>query len=73
MECPRCQTVNRDERRFCALCGSALPAACAACGFPNQPAENFCGGCGRRLGTEPERRQLTVMFCDLVDSTELVN
>ena len=73
MECPRCRTDNRDARRFCARCGSALPVACPDCGFANQPAENFCGGCGKRLSAAPERRQLTVMFCDLVDSTELVH
>jgi class 3 adenylate cyclase/tetratricopeptide (TPR) repeat protein len=50
-----------------------LPIACTACAFLNQPGEEFCGGCGRRLGAEPERRQLTVMFCDLVDSTGLAH
>ena len=61
---------------------------CTACGFSNPPEMRFCGGCGARLGTatatrpphpdlpaEPraERRQLTVMFCDLVDSTLLAH
>ncbi|MFQ5937155.1 MAG: AAA family ATPase, partial [Acidiferrobacterales bacterium] len=56
------------------------------CGFANYPDAKFCGGCGRKLvaidspaaifeerppGREPERRQLTVMFCDLVGSTAL--
>ena len=31
----------------------------------------FCGYCGHRLETAAERRLLTVMFCDLVDSTRL--
>ncbi|HYZ76488.1 MAG TPA: adenylate/guanylate cyclase domain-containing protein [Gaiellaceae bacterium] len=43
----------------------------------NVPAARFCAGCGRPLdaGTRPletaERRQLTVLMCDLVGSTEL--
>ena len=58
-----------------------------ACGFENETAARFCGGCGRPIGEiaaqKPEalsplpwadgaeRRQLTVMFCDLVGSTAL--
>ena len=54
---------------------------CAACGFDNPPGFRFCGGCGSRLeptsetAAEPpksaERRQITVLFCDLVGSTDL--
>jgi class 3 adenylate cyclase/predicted ATPase len=64
-----------------------------ACGFANEPGDEFCGGCGGRLApaaveaervsppprpsaapdaaADGERRQLTVMFCDLVGSTAL--
>ncbi len=51
---------------------------CASCGFENPPDFNFCGRCGNALAgltaattPEAERRQLTVMFCDLAGSTEL--
>lgn len=51
---------------------------CVSCGFENPPDFNFCGRCGKELAglaavttQEAERRQLTVMFCDLVGSTEL--
>lgn len=82
MDCASCRTANRPDRRFCASCGAALAFACAGCGFVNQPGEEFCGGCGRALDTGaatmrkrapagPERRQITVMFCDLVDSSAL--
>jgi class 3 adenylate cyclase/tetratricopeptide (TPR) repeat protein len=81
IKCSRCQTDNRIGRRFCAECGGALPSACAACGFANDPGELFCGGCGVRLEAESvgeglarqeaERRHLTVMFCDMVGSTEM--
>jgi double zinc ribbon protein/adenylate/guanylate cyclase family protein len=78
---------NTATRRFCAECGAPLPTPCPACGFENEPTAKFCGGCGKPLGetTVPapaagpvpaprdsaERRQLTVMFCDLVGSTTL--
>ncbi|MGH0028762.1 MAG: ATP-binding protein [Myxococcota bacterium] len=45
---------------------------CAACSFENPPGMRFCGGCGQRLEqAEAERRQVTVLFCDLVGSTSL--
>ena len=100
MQCPKCQTENRDGRRFCAECGAPLVLPCPGCGFSNEPGEKFCGGCGMALAagspagppspstagphpaeeTSPregapsldaERRQLTVMFSDLVGSTAL--
>jgi class 3 adenylate cyclase/DNA-binding winged helix-turn-helix (wHTH) protein/predicted ATPase len=78
--CPRCQTSNRFSRQFCASCGHQLWQPCSHCGFVNNPAESFCGGCGLiRVAPSPptspildaERRQLTVMFCDLVDAMSL--
>jgi class 3 adenylate cyclase/tetratricopeptide (TPR) repeat protein len=48
-----------------------------SCGFENPPESRFCGGCGSRLqevqleDAGGERRQLTVLFCDVVGSTEL--
>jgi class 3 adenylate cyclase/tetratricopeptide (TPR) repeat protein len=49
MQCSRCQTENKDDRRFCAACGAALLAVCAACGFSNEAGAAFCGGCGVAL------------------------
>ncbi|MFB3086737.1 MAG: AAA family ATPase [Acidiferrobacterales bacterium] len=86
MQCPQCHAENREGRHFCAKCGAPLVIACPECGFANEPGEEFCGGCGKTLSAtavalsdsalkrealEPERRQLTVMFCDLVGSTAL--
>jgi class 3 adenylate cyclase len=78
---------NAATRRFCAQCGAPLPSPCPACGFENEPTARFCGGCGKPVGEvaaaaptivpappridSAERRQLTVMFCDLVGSTAL--
>jgi class 3 adenylate cyclase len=87
MRCPSCTTENAASRRFCAECGAALPAPCANCGFANETSAKFCGGCSKPIAAGsgaqpttpspehriegPERRQLTVMFCDLVGSTAL--
>jgi len=87
MRCPKCRAENAATRRFCAECGSPLPSPCPSCGFENEPTAKFCGGCGKPIGDAPaltppaappparteaaERRQLTVLFCDLVGSTPL--
>src|SRR6516162_9454580 len=87
MRCPSCMAENAATRRFCAECGSPLSLSCPACGFENEPTADFCGGCGKPVGEAAappapgpsppsrtdaaERRQLTVMFCDLVGSTPL--
>ena len=84
MKCPACETVNPDGYRFCSECGQPMPVQCPSCGFANAPGGKFCDGCGNPLGErtsekkpkprperEAERRQLTVMFYDLVGSTAL--
>jgi hypothetical protein len=78
---------NAASSRYCGECGAPLPSLCPACGFENEPTVKFCGGCGKPVGEaatpvpqapspppridSAERRQLTVMFCDLVGSTPL--
>ena len=87
MRCSKCGSDNREGRKFCTTCGTALLASCPKCGAPIQPGESFCGECGTALGgaapaaaadTAPvtafaggERRHLTVLFCDLVGSTAI--
>ena len=87
MRCSKCDSHNREGRKFCTNCGTSLVAACPKCGAPIQSGERFCGECGAALGDalEPkaeeatrtlvsasgERRHLTVLFCDLVGSTEI--
>jgi predicted ATPase/class 3 adenylate cyclase len=87
MKCPFCGADNKAGRRFCGACGQALSQRCAKCGFENQPDDRFCGGCGAALAEAPaptpapepapvederaERRQITVLFCDMVGSTAL--
>jgi class 3 adenylate cyclase len=70
--------------RFCLDCGAALPRACPACGYDNPAHAKFCAECGATIAAElsesrspiatehpAERRQLTIMFCDMVGSGEL--
>ena len=48
-------------------------ATCPACGVETPAAARFCPACGQKLlGGVEERRVVTVLFADLVDSTRLV-
>ena len=49
MKCPRCQHDNAAAQKFCGECGTALSAACVACGASSPPGQKFCGQCGARL------------------------
>jgi class 3 adenylate cyclase/tetratricopeptide (TPR) repeat protein len=85
MTCPSCGTENREGRKFCSECGTALALACPSCGAANEPGEKFCGECGAALPAtaapsprpaelEPsapaaERRLVSVLFADLVGFT----
>ncbi len=84
--CPSCRKQNRPEKLFCVECGCRLDLVCKSCGALIGNSERFCGTCGQQverlepagringdIDTEPwaERRQLTVLFSDLVGSTEL--
>lgn len=86
MHCPRCRAAVPFDARFCPACGAPQWRSCAHCGASNQPGDRFCKGCGKPLseaaGPAPggleceaardaERRNLTVMFCDLVGSVAL--
>ena len=79
MICIRCATQNPDWSRFCDNCGLALGRACPTCKFENAADSKFCGGCGGRMAeaqhedAEGERRQLTVLFCDMVGSTRIAH
>jgi class 3 adenylate cyclase len=52
MRCSKCDTDNREGRKFCASCGAPLAVACPSCGASNLPGEQFCGECGAAL-TKP--------------------
>ena len=68
MLCISCGTNNPEHLDVCSQCSLPLENRCAGCGTANSPQGQFCGSCGQRLA---ERRQLTVLFCDIVGSTAL--
>jgi adenylate cyclase len=64
----------------CADGRSLLPrrGGCAICGFEAAPTARYCAQCGTRLAPESSQltaqqpRQVTVLFADIVDSTEQI-
>ena len=76
LSCTACGHANAAGSRFCAQCGAKLGGAAAtsaavpaqtpapAPAAPSSPA-------AARMPSSAERRQITVMFCDLVGSTAL--
>ena len=87
MRCSDCGFESPQGARFCAGCGLELARVCRQCQTPLTSGAKFCHQCGasrdanneatadttpdRASAAAPERRQLTVMFCDLVGSTAL--
>ena len=79
MICPGCGTKVASGAKFCGDCGTPLPWLCVRCGIENPRGKRFCAECGaandaadRRVNETPvERRQLSVLFADLVASTAL--
>src|SRR5713101_2457354 len=87
MRCQKCGSDNREGAKFCKECASPLSTKCAACRALNQPGAKFCDECGAALvdaaqatvaeaaptavSAAGERRHLTMLFCDLVGSTEI--
>jgi len=52
--CPRCQTVNPDNARFCLNCGNALAIVCANCGTSLPADARFCFNCGHPVTAASE-------------------
>ena len=48
MECPRCQTSNPADARFCMKCGAGMAVVCAKCGTELPIEAAFCFKCGQR-------------------------
>ncbi|MDA0228751.1 MAG: zinc ribbon domain-containing protein [Proteobacteria bacterium] len=74
--CSSCGTENPAANKYCGGCGAPLhgqpelKAAAAAKSTPTEPEKN-APDAQKAPEAEAERRQLTVMFCDLVGSTAL--
>ena len=68
--CSQCQQVLPPEAKFCMACGHALTETVVPQAQAPQPPRVESTPLAGHL-PEAERRQLTVMFCDLVGSTAL--
>ena len=73
--CSACGQENAAGQAFCGSCGASLDLICSSCGADNPPGYKFCGRCGCALTASPiksafeERRDITVVFADLVGFT----
>jgi class 3 adenylate cyclase/tetratricopeptide (TPR) repeat protein len=73
MRCHACSTDNSVSNSFCESCGMRLGLTCRQCGYKNLPTARFCGACGVSLDSaDGELKYATVMFADIVGSTELI-
>ncbi|HKA27997.1 MAG TPA: AAA family ATPase [Candidatus Binatia bacterium] len=87
MRCAACSQDNLPGARFCSRCGGGLERICVGCGHASGSGAQFCSACGRSLALGVaaaddrapasdllvgERRHLTVLFCDIIGSTDLV-
>ncbi len=86
MRCEGCDRDNPPDSRFCEECGGEQRAWCHRCGSDVTPGARFCRSCGARqeaasgaageagrLAVRGGRRDLSVLFCDMVASTEIAN
>lgn len=86
--CGVCGASDTGPGRYCSHCGTALYLICPRCGQRNARLSESCSACQEPLenvgetgsprpelvdGRPLERRQLTIMFTDLVDSTGLAD
>lgn len=87
MRCLACDATNPPTNRFCGSCGIALSLICRHCDYKNAPSARLCDACGSELqpvgnnnlhrnatGSPQlaERKQGTVLFADIVGSTQLI-
>ena len=87
MRCGACGTDLIAGKPFCHACGVPAPRRCEHCGAALEPGFRFCPECGTAVVGEPaaetepadgptpsaegERKNVTVLFCDLVGSTAI--
>src|SRR5215204_3160832 len=67
LPCPSCGGLNPPSAKFCGDCGAKLGGSAALIVPQTATREAY----PKHSASSGERRQLTVMFCDLVDSTAL--
>jgi class 3 adenylate cyclase/tetratricopeptide (TPR) repeat protein len=69
--CPYCDSTNLPHAKFCAHCGNKLPAGASV--DPSETVPRSSSTTAPEANASAERRQLTVVFCDLVGSTALAS
>src|SRR5215510_6940705 len=70
--CAQCGFDNPSRFKFCGACGTSLTSQTLTPSPPQeQPAPQMAISGAEPRSPDAERRQLTVMFCDLVESTQL--
>ncbi len=76
MQCPSCRNEAAESDAFCGACGAQLAIVCLNCRTHNGLAARFCNFCGKPLEAAQglgERKVVTVLFADIVGSTELIS
>ena len=70
--CAQCGFENPSHFKFCGACGTPLTGQTLTPSPPQeQPTPQAAISAAEPRAPDAERRQLTVMFCDVVDSTKL--
>src|SRR5690349_8893073 len=83
MACSSCEQSEASGRDSCAVCGVSLRVSCPSCAARNPLSANYCSTCSYPLrkpdvsrpqrahdvGLKSERKVVTVLFADIVDST----
>ncbi|MCZ6798357.1 MAG: AAA family ATPase [Gammaproteobacteria bacterium] len=66
--CPGCGAVSQQQADFCDTCGASLKNSAAPASADRTATKDSAADLA---GSDAERRHLTVLFCDLVGSTNL--
>lgn len=87
MTCFFCEQSAASGRYSCALCGVSLRVSCSSCDAKNPVQANYCNVCGyplkkmevdggrrpRNVDMKSERKLVTVLFADIVNSTAFID